>query len=227
MCFDPISAALVGGGGAAQAGAAYLNAKNEAANAKRQIEARAQQRALETQRQQAFQAENAKTFADTLGVFDPAAQGASVAGAVAAREKAFADNLPKPSEVPTSASAPNIVKTDRAKANQRTGDYLAQQGTARAGIEGLGDAFGANARAVAGGRRQVGTINDFARSSATLNPAEQAAAAAKAYKPPSTLADLLGLAGAGTQLYGFMGAPNPWAMSPFAPLPGYKQGGGK
>lgn len=229
MCFDPVSAALVGGGGVAQGAASYLQAKNARANEQRAIDARARERAAETVRQQGFQQENAKTFADTLGIYEPGTQGASLAGAVAAREKAFADNLPKPSEQPTSSTTPNIVKTDRERANKRTADYLAQQGGARAAIEGLGDQFGANQRGVAGGARQIGTVNNFARSSAGINPAEQAAAAAKSQKPPSTLAELLGLAGTGAQLGGFLGLGQkmPFGVSPFAPLAGYQQGGGK
>lgn len=228
MCFDPISAALVGGGGVAQAGASYLQAKNAQDNARRQEEARARARAAELQRQQGYQTENAQTFADTLGLFSPDAQGGSLASAVAQREKAFQDNLPQPSELPTSASTPNIVKTDRARAQKKADDFVAQQGNARARVEGMGDLLVGNQRGIATGARKVNTINNFAQSSAAINPAEQAAAAAKAYRPPGLLADLLGLTGAGSQLYGFMGAPGlRQPPNPFAMLPGWQQMGGR
>lgn len=204
-----IPLAISAAGAAASAVGSYSNANNQQAQLAATQRRRNQEAEAERIRQRAFQDEasaemarvlpqvaNPQTLADAIGMRTAAAE--QVTRAPAAGEYR-----------PTPQSAPAVVTNEVDRQRSKGAKRASSTATAKAKLSAYGDQQAGNSLAMTGAARRIAGITDASRGSAAILPLAQQAVVNNANRnqPAITFGDVLGLAGQGAQMYGFMGAP--------------------
>lgn len=202
MC-DPISI-----GSAAVSGIGSLISGSEAnANAKRQQEARNAATVAELERQKKYGAQTRGEFDNSMSLYAPGAQDASLAKSQGDVGSLLTGNAPTADMVGgiTTANAPKVVG---ATENSKLGDVFA--GIARnnqnlGALKGYDQNTLSNKIALNNNGRNIDVYGDFSKTSAGVNKLEQNAAYNNAAKPSSGIGELLSFGGNLGSYYGGAG----------------------
>ena len=202
MC-DPITLA----GMALSAGGSLVSGREQAAAQQSAINAKNAALRAEMDRQKGFQDQAGRTFADTLGLFQPEAQVSQRADAIEARDAAVQPAVAAPiAPLPISASAPKLVKdTVQASGDKATADASARA-PALAGISGFGDLFFNNDQNLAKSGAHLATTSNLSSASRGVNSVEQSVAFQNALNKQGGIGELVGLLGKGLFLGGATGS---------------------
>lgn len=189
MC-DPVSIGM----GALMAGGSAIKGRQEQAAVNASIRARNQATKEEIARQHGYQDEASGVWDNIMGGWAPGAQAVSLATQQGNAGSALAGNAPGPfGDASISGNAPAAAMRHSSNV---LGDTLAT-GADRDAT--MGNLLGydllnfENDMNLGAGTRGLGTISDFARTSASLSPLEQELAMENAYQQnkPGMLGDLL------------------------------------
>lgn len=212
MC-DPLTIGSI----AASAGGAYMNSREEAANARRAAQARQEASAAEFARQQGFQAQGQEAFSGALDTFQPGAQGEALNRAQTGRTAALQGAVKDQGEyAPAPASTPG-ANSEIARAVGKASRGARADAGRKARLGGWQDVNQKNATTLGRTGDRLGGIRNAASGSFGLLPFEQEVGARNARKPSSGIGDLLQLGGKAGMLAGFTGAFDP------SPVPLWKQ----
>ena len=214
MC-DPVT---IGGMVLSAAGSA-VNGMETANNQRRQSAARSAAAAAEYERQRRFSEEGRATFDQSVRDQGPDAARTRTQEGQAQRRQALTgavDTSPVNTGAPVEASAPNVV---RSEIGRRVGDALGgarREATNLANLTGYDDGTQGGAFAMSRANNRLADTQSMAAGSAAIAPLEMEAAYNNAYRNPSGIGDLLGLAGRGVTLAGATGW-NPFGRGAVAP----------
>lgn len=202
MC-DPVTF----GGMVLSAAGSAVNGMETSNNQRRQESARSAAAAAEYARQQQYANEGRTVFDQSVRDQGPDAARARVQQGQETRRKVLTDaaNAPVRTDGPVQASAPAVVQSE---IGRKVADALLNaknSATNLANLTGYDD--GAQGGAIALGRSNsaLADTQSKAAGSAMVAPLEMEAAYNNAYRNPSGIGDLLGLAGRGVTLAGATG----------------------
>lgn len=202
MC-DPVTlgSLAVGAAGSIYKGQEAADTQNN------MISARNAATQQELERSRAFGAESRGEFGKSLNVFDPAGQGARLAGNQAGASSYFAGNAPTAAGVGTisTGNAPKVVADTEAKTIGDTFGKIGRSSAAHGNLAGYDQTMFDNNVDTNAQARRIDSIGDFAKVSAGVNKTEQEAAQRNAYRNPSPIGDILQTAGQVGAFYGGKG----------------------
>ncbi len=208
MC-DPVNLAISAGLGVASK-VIGGNEANEAA--KRDAAARNAVLAQTIAREKGYAADNTKQFEGNVANYAPGVQQGQLADAQAARTANMTGNITQtdPNSIPITADANPAVRSEIAKRMLAVHDGAVSRAGLNGKVGGFGDTWLKNNLATSEADRNIGVTNNYAEGTKAILPAQQDAAAAAAYKPPSIWSTILGGASslaAGKAGAGGYGAP--------------------
>lgn len=201
MC-DPVTAA----GAALSAAGTIYNAREQAKNQARAVNASNAATMAEMERQRGFQREADESFARTLGMTGAQAtgeqrqRGQENRNQLAAR---IAPNIDFTEALPQ--STPQVVRSNIAAASANQTAESDARARALAALQSYGDGSFGQMLNIGRGANQMRDINAASTGSANLLGLDRQAAARNAQQAPSMFGDVLGMAGQGLSLAGFTG----------------------
>lgn len=196
MC-DPATLGMMAASAALSAGGAAISNSEKNANQRRQIDARngVLQQSLD---RQAKWGDEARGLFDTrLKDYGTETQDEKLTTAQDNRTADITKNMTTPtaSDIPLSGSTPQVVKGEIAKRMLKTFQQATDRAKAAGKVGGYGDNWMGNNQGVADTARQVGTINNFSQTDASLLGSRQELAAASAPQSNSIWGPLLSAGG--------------------------------
>jgi hypothetical protein len=201
MC-EPVTLA----GAALSAAGTLYNAREQAQNQARAVNAANAATMAELERQRGFQQQADESFAQTLGMTNSQAtaeqrqRGEQNRNELAAR---IAPNVDFTEALPQ--STPQVVRSAATTASANQAAESEARARNLAALQAYGDGSFGQMLNIGRGANQMRDINAASVGSANLLPLERQAAARNAQKAPSMFGDVLGLAGQGLSLAGFTG----------------------
>lgn len=192
MC-DPLTGLALG----ASAAGGLISGNEANANAKRQQDARNAATMAELERQKKYGEQSRGQFDQSMNLYAPGAQDASLAKSQSDVGSILAGNAPTAESVGsiTTANAPKVVG---ATEGQKLGDVfsrIAQNNQNLGALKGYDQNTLANKIALNSTGRNIDVTGDLSKTSAGVNKLEQQAAYTNAYKPPSGIGELLSFGG--------------------------------
>ena len=193
MC-DPFTLAAAVGLGAAGSAISGNDAKAAAA---RDAAARNAVLAQTITKENGYAADNAGQMGTNIAHYAPGSQEAQLADAQAKRTTNMTGNITQtdPASVPLPADTNPAASSDLAKRMAAVHDGVVNRAGLTAKLGGFGDTWLQNNLNTNEADRNIGVTNNYAEGAKAILPAQQDAAAAAAYKPPSIWGSLLSSAG--------------------------------
>jgi hypothetical protein len=183
MC-DPVTLGIAVATGI---GSKIISGNEATSAAKRDAAARNAVLAATMAKEKGFAADNAGQLEGNIAHYAPGVQQTQLADAQTARANNSTGNMTMsdPNGVPVTADAPPAVKSEIAKRMLAAHDGAVERAGLNAKVGGFGDTWLKNNLNTAETDRNIGVTNNYANGTKSILGAQQDAASAAAYKPPS------------------------------------------